>query len=288
MSRCVTAFALFAAASLVVTQVHARTLTSPDEVKGAAVFVNFDELRTKDKAVFGSSTLGQPYSQLGLILPSQMVDVNANMGPSLTVGVVSTGVSTADNSTYQSIAFTKPQRLAAFTVRSPKAKTIHVAAYDNEGRLLDQTFLDGTPEAQFVGFNFDSPKITVIRVVAPHSSMADALDAPTQISGITFSSRSEDQTGDSIDSVLGGSDLGLASASGIGGTGGGGAFASVNGGGSFGGGGGGGAGSGSGIGAVGARNPNLPPAIIPEPTSFALLGGPAVVLLGMRRRRTIA
>lgn len=283
-----TTLAISAALTATVGQLSAKPISNPNQIKAPTTVVNFDELKDKHEMAFGSPELGQPYSQLGLVLPSQQVDVKANLAPNQMVGVRSTGVSTIDNSNYQSVAFTHPQRIVAMTVRSAKASQIQVTALDRNGVVVDKATLDASEKSQYVGFVMDDPKITVVRLVANHGSMADALSSPTVVSGITFTANPD---GDKIDSGLAGaiagtSDLGLASAVGAPGAGGvGGAMASLGGGGGFGASGGAGAGNNGGGRNPGNRNPNLPPAIIPEPSTFAPLGllGGAYIL---RRRRT--
>lgn len=258
----------------------AKPTSDPNEItRLATAFVNFHELKEKDGLLFGSPAVGQPYAQLGLVLPSQQVDANVSLGPDMPVAVRSTGISTVNNATYQSLAFTRPQRAVGFTVFSPKATQIIVSALNGSGEVLDTVLLPPSSEPQFVGFLRDSADISMIRVIAPHATMGDAVDAPTLISGIALSGVSNDEADEQTEL-----ELSLSSTVGALGVNVGGRSAAV----SLGNAGFGGSGRGSGTGSdfgrnPGNRNPNLPPAIIPEP---ALLGVMAPLgLLAMRRRR---
>lgn len=275
--------AVSAVAFVAVGRASAKVVTSADDIKGNNTVINFSELKSKDKKTFGSPEVGQPYAPLGLVLPSQMIDASANLAPDQQVAIRSTGISTVDNSNYQSVAFTKPQKLVAFTVRSEKATSITVTALDKNGNVLDEAVLPASTQAQFVGFRFDEAKITVVRVVAPHATMADAIASPTMVSGIAFNAMAEDLAAGGPGA--GTSDLGYASAAiVIGGGPAGNALAFAGGGGGFGAGGGGGA-SNQGAGRnPGNRNPNLPPAVIPEPTTVLGAGLAALVMVGGRRR----
>jgi hypothetical protein len=267
--------------------VWAKPITSPDQLTksaGNTVTIDFKELRGKDKLVFGSPEIGQPYAQLGLVLPSQMIDAPVKNNPSQAVSVHSTGISTIDNSSYQSIAFTHPQRFVGFTVKSPKATSVVVTALDKNGRTLDEVILSDAKDPKFIGFAQDSAEITVIRVVAPHATMGDAQTSPTSISGITFASlASEESTNGavSIGSETGG-DYGLARAVGSPGASGSLAYngagagdAGVDGSGS--------AGTNTAGRNPGNRNPNLPPATIPEPAGY--VGASMLAVVALRRRR---
>lgn len=280
--------AVLAAGVCGIAHVSAKTITSLDEVKLTTVTVNFEELKSKDKEVFGSEKVGQPYAQLGLVLPSQMIDAEANLGPKQMVGISSTGFSRVDNSNHQSIAFTQPQKLVAFTVKSEKATSILVTALDRNGVVLEQTMLSASPEARFIGFIFPDPKITVVRVVAQHATMADALSSPTLISGISFASLGDDGTASGVAGGPGSGgttlDIGLASA--VGATGGNASAVALAGtyGGNFGAS---GSGSAANTGAgrnVGNRNPNLPPSVIPEPMTLGVAGLTGTLMLTKRRR----
>lgn len=285
--RQLTCLTALAAIALAVVSVSAKPISSVDEIKslGAPTHtVNFAELVKRDKAVFGSPELGQPYSKLGLVLPSQIVDATANLAPDQIVGIKSTGVSTIDNSNYQSIAFTTPQKVVAFNVRNAKAKSIIITALDKVGNVVDQTVVDNASETKFVGFMVDAATITVIRVVATHASIADAIDSPTFVSGITFSVSNGSGDTDVAGTAVG--DYGLAQAVGVtSGAPNGLAFAGNSAAG-FGASGGGGAGN-PGFGRnLGNRNPNLPPAIIPEPGT--MLGTALLASTYFLRRRRVA
>lgn len=284
----ITAAAGLAAAA---TIANAKVISSMDEVKVSTTQINFEEMRLKDTMTFGSPEVGQPYSTLGLVLPSQVIDANVMAGEKTKVGIKSTGVSTVDNSNYQSIAFTRPQRVVGFMVRSERATSIRVTAMDSKGKVLDEVELKASSEAQFVGFMMRDPSITVVRVVAPHATMADALASPTVITDVAFAAIVEDGASDGVDGgqANGGftSDFGLARA--VGSTGPNlSAIALASGGVS-----GSGASAGVGTGAArnpGNQNPNLPesnlsqtPVFIPEPAT-ALIGLPALVMLSLRRR----
>jgi hypothetical protein len=130
---------------------------------------------------------------------------------------------------------------------------------------------------------YKDPQITVVRVVAPHATMADALSDPTIITDVTFAALSEEGSTDGVAGAQGyTSDFGLASA--VGSTGANLSALALNGGGGVSGA---GASSSSNSGAgrnPGNRNPNLPPQSIPEPATL-LIGAPAMALLSVRRRR---
>ncbi|MFN4242130.1 MAG: hypothetical protein ACK4PI_02725 [Tepidisphaerales bacterium] len=268
------------AAAGVAAWASAKPTSDPNEIsKVATAFVNFHELKDKDGLLFGSPAVGQPYAKLGLVLPSQQVDANANLGPDLPVAIRNTGVSTINNANYQSLAFTRPQRAVGFTVFSPKATQIIVSALNRNGEVLDTVLLPPSSEPQFVGFLRDEADIAMIRVIAPHATLGDAVDAPTMISGIALSGFSNDEADEQTEPEISLSTT--VGALGVGATGRGATVALGNAG--FGGG-----GSGSGVGASfgrnpGNRNPNLPPAIIPEPAALGLLA-PAGLLM-LRRRR---
>lgn len=258
---------------------HAKPVSDPSVIaERTTVLINFSELRDKDDLLFGSPQVGQPYAKLGLVLPSQKLVADANLTPELPVAVQATGVSTINNASYQSLAFTQPQRIVGFTVSSPKATQIIVTALDRKGEVLDVVLLPPSQEAQFVGFMRDEADITVIRVVAPHATMGDALESPTMISGIALSGGKSEEENEAL-----AADLGVGSAVGAFGVGiGQGASASVSNSGFGAGGRGGSAGSDGGRN-PGNRNPNLPPALLPEPAALGLLAPLAVLTL--RRRR---
>lgn len=264
----------------------AAPITSPDEIKGRSkVVIFFEELKEKDKEVFGSSAVGQPYSKLGLVLPSQMIDASAFVTPEQAVAIRSTGVSQVDNSTFQSLAFTEPKKAVGFSIKSPKATSIVVTAMDKTGKVIGETQLGPSEDSRFVGFAFDAPIISVVRVVAPHATMGDALTSPTMITGITFNAFGEGETEDGT-SLAGALDFGSGGGVGVVNVGNSSAMASLSGSGF--GGGGGGTGSGFNPGRnPGNRNPNLPPSVIPEPAALTagLIG--AALLLG-RRRQSVA
>lgn len=261
----------------------AQSSVSPKEIRErTTVVIDFRELKDNGNQLFGSPELGQPYSRLGLVLPSQIIDTSANLGPNLPFAVKSTGVSTVDNSNYQSIAFTTPQKVVGFTVRSQKATQIIITALDVDGQVVDTQRLPASEESQFVGFIREKADVSVIRVVAPHATIGDALESPTFISGIAFSLFGESET-ESLNQV---GDLGLAGVVGSPGSGVSQSAVASAGNNGFGAAGFGGAGAGGNSRNPGNRNPNLPPAIIPEPAALALAGIPAAALL-LRRRRSV-
>lgn len=261
----------------------AASITSPDEIKGRSkVVIFFEELKEKDNEVFGSSVVGQPYSKLGLVLPSQMIDADAFVTPEQAVAIRSTGVSQVDNSTFQSLAFTEPKKAVGFSVKSPKATSILVTAMDKTGKVIGETQLGPSEESRFVGFAFDAPDISVVRIVAPHATMGDALTSPTLITGITFNAFGEGDSNDGT-SLAGALDFGSGSGVGIVNAGNSSAMASLGGGGFGGRGGGGSSGFNPGRN-PGNRNPNLPPSVIPEPAALAVGFFGAAMLLGRRRQ----
>ncbi len=281
------AFHVLAATALISSGVSAAALgqstVSAEEVaKRTTVIVDFRELKEKANKVFGSADLGQPYSKMGLVFPSQAVDITANLSPTLPYAIRSTGVSTVDNANYQSIAFTTPQKVLGFTVRSQRATQIVVTVLDADGQVLDTQVLLASEESQFVGFIRPSADMTVVRVVAPHATIGDALASPTFISGISFSMFADGET----ESTRLSGDLGLAGAVGAPGNGVSQSAVAFAGNSGFGVGGAGGAGAGGGGRNPGNRNPNLPPAIIPEPAGVAVLAIPAAAML-LRRRRPV-
>lgn len=280
-----TTLSAFASLALVAASTFAKPIDSFDDIKATGkpvTTINFTELVHRDKAVFGSPELGQPYSKLGLVLPSQIVDTSANMSPTETVGIKSTGISTVDNSNYQSLAFTTPQRIVAFKVRNERARAIIVTALDKTGNVLDQVVIDDARQAKFVGFMLDMPSITVVRVVSTHASIGDAIESPTYVTGVTFTLGDGEGPTDLADGPDVG-DFGLATA--VGNTGGMASALAMLGRGpaGFGAAGTGNAGNSSSRN-PGNRNPNLPPAVIPEPTTILTVGilGSACFL---RRRR---
>jgi hypothetical protein len=261
IAKLMTAVAMFAPAVA-----SAMPITSMDQMEGKSkTTIFFQELLSKDGKVFGTPELGQPYSRLGLVLPSQMVDARANMIQDQPVAVKSTGISTIDNANYQTLAFTSPRAAVGFSVLSAKATSIIVTALDKDGNTVEQITMPASTETRFVGFAFKEAVISAVRVVAPHETMGDAIASPTLITGITFVSTLDGPISDTVGfGSL--SDTGLAQAVGAPGAGSSGdAFASAGGG--FGGGG--GAGRSASPRNPGNRNPNLPPTVIPEPQMLA-------------------
>lgn len=272
------------AALALASHVTAKPITSPNDITVSTTQVNFEELKSKDNKAFGSAEVGQPYSTMGLVLPSQVIDANVVVGEKQKVGIKSTGVSTVDNASYQSVAFTRPQRVVAFAVKSERATTIRVTAMDRKGTVLDEVEIKPSSEPQFVGFMYKDPQITVVRVVAPHATMADALSDPTVITDVTFAALAEESGTDGVAGAQGyTSDFGLAQA--VGSTGANlSAMAMAGGGGGVSGAGASSASNGGAGRNPGNRNPNLPPQSIPEPATL-LIGAPAMALLSVRRRR---
>lgn len=263
----------------------ALQVTSADELGKKtlnAITVDFHELKGKDKQVFGSPEIGQPYSTLGLVLPSQMIHAPADMKDGDHVTIESTGISRVNNASYQSLAFTRPQKIVGFTVQSPKATSVVITALDKNGRTLDETILVDAREAKYVGFVLKSAEITVVRIVAPHASAMDAESDPTTVTGVTFSVTGEGDAAETAADGLGmGGDYGQAravDAPGIGA----GALAYAGAGGDAGVGGSGNGGNNNFGRNPGNRNPNLPPTTIPEPAEVSLLS--AGVVAALRRR----
>jgi hypothetical protein len=251
--------------------------------------ITFQEVKEKLNKSFGSPDVGQPYAKLGLVLPSQVIATvpELRVPGKEAVVVRSTGMSTVDNANYQSISFASPQKNVGFSVKDVLATSIVITAMDAQGNVVETVNLGPSKDARFVGFKREQPDIVLIRVVAAHATIGDAINSPTFIGDITFAApfdsgaEGDDQTklGLSPSDVGLGSSVSLAVGT-VGPAGG----AYIN----YGGDATGGSQSSGNLNnnsAPGNRNPNAPPTIIPEPAMVSAAGALVAGLIGQRRRR---
>lgn len=281
--KTLTRLAVVAALAAAASQAGAKPIASIEDINVKSMFkVNFNEVKNKDNAAFGSFDVGQPYARIGLVLPSQTIDARANLSKDSTVAIRATRLQESDHSSYQSMGFTHPQKYVAFSVKSEKATSVIVTALDKDGNELERQILPPSADARFVGFARPDSDITVVRVVAPHATQGDAMESPTLVSDVIFATEQKEKSKDDVPVADVATAGAVAEASGGGG---GSAVASTD-----------------GYSAYqaaftdldlgnqvpqtrnpGNRNPNLPPTVIPEPAG-AVAFVPAALLL-LRRRR---
>ncbi len=252
--------------------------------------ITFQEMKDKINQSFGSLDVGQPYSKLGLVLPSQVITSipELRVPGKEAIVVKSSTLSRVDNANLQSISFVSPQKNVGFTVKDVLATSIVITALDTVGNTVDSVTLPPSKDARFVGFKREQPDIVLIRIVAAHATIGDALQSPTFIGDVTFSPPFGSLgDGDPENRELGlvPSDIGLGSSVSlaVGAVGpAGGAYITYGGDAT------GGSQSGSNLNdnrAPGNRNPNAPPTIIPEPAMVSAAGAFLAGLVGRRRHR---
>jgi hypothetical protein len=179
--------AVLVAATAFVTTSPAAVIFHRDDLNHvpSLTMVTFTEIKLD--AAKTISDLGQPYKPLGLVLPDQMVDPDADVpGAPGHAAAVSTHIDNTDNATVQTFVFVHPQKALGFNVRDQKATSITVTAYDPSGKAVETTTLKSSRDPQYVGFLRKDQDMVRVMIRAPHASADDAKSSPLEIADVTF------------------------------------------------------------------------------------------------------
>ena len=161
------------------------TITTPDALTFFNVTtVDFENIASHDGEDFGFQ-VGQPYANIGLSLLSAVVSSRANLNSSSGgVGVQSAAIYDAGYRNSISCHFSVPQKAVGFFYRDVRATSFHVLAYSADSSLLEEgAFQVG---AGYAGFIRKRADIDWIQIMAPHDTIADAIESRAFIDDLSF------------------------------------------------------------------------------------------------------